>query len=377
MIEPGAWLGVVGGGQLGRMFTLRARAMGYHVVVLEPDPRSPAGAAADRHLVAPYDDPAALSELAESCAAITIEFENVPADVLTTLARTRPVRPSARAVAIVQDRISEKRHVTDSGFRTAPFRPVRSALELSRAVAVIGTPALLKTARFGYDGKGQVPVTSPSDAAAAWRAVGEVPSVLERRLALELELSVVLARGTDGRIAAFPPGENRHRNGILETTVVPARIPPALALRAQEMAAATAESLEYVGVMGVELFLADGGQLYVNEIAPRPHNSGHYTIDGCDVDQFEQQVRALCEAPLGSPRLLSPVAMVNLLGDLWAGGTPNWERALAFPGVRLHLYGKAQARPGRKMGHINCLAATPEQALETALAARDALGAGK
>ena len=377
MIEPGAWLGVVGGGQLGRMFTLRARAMGYRVVVLEPDPRSPAGAAADRHLAAPYDDPAALTDLADSCAAITIEFENVPAETLSTLARTRPVRPSARAVAIVQDRISEKRHVTDAGFRTAPFRPVRNALELSRAVAVIGTPALLKTARLGYDGKGQAPVTDSSDAAAAWRAVGEVPSVLERRLALELELSVVLARGTDGRIAAFPPGENRHRNGILETTVVPARVPPALALRAQEIAAATAESLEYVGVMGVELFLADGGQLYVNEIAPRPHNSGHYTIDACDVDQFEQQVRALCEAPLGSPRLLSPVAMVNLLGDLWAGGTPNWERALAFPGVRLHLYGKAQARPGRKMGHINCLAATPEQALETALAARDALMVAK
>ncbi len=376
MIEPGASLGVLGGGQLGRMFTLRARAMGYRVVVLEPDPRSPAGAAADRHIVAPYDDPAALTELAESCDAITIEFENVPADALRTLARTRPVRPAAGPVAIVQDRISEKRHVTDAGFRTAPFRPVRSAVELSRAVAIIGTPALLKTARLGYDGKGQAPVTEPSDAVAAWRAVGEVASVLERRLTLELELSVVLARGTDGRIEAFPPGENRHRNGILETTVVPARIPPALALRAQEMAAAAAESLDYVGVMGVELFLA-GGQLYVNEIAPRPHNSGHYTIDACAVDQFEQQVRALCEAPLGSPRLLSPVAMVNLLGDLWAGGTPNWERALAFPGVRLHLYGKAQARPGRKMGHINCLAATPEQALETALAARDALLADK
>ena len=373
MIEPGASLGVVGGGQLGRMFTLRARAMGYRVVVLEPDPRSPAGAAADHHIVAAYDDPTALAQLADSCAAITIEFENVPAEALTTLARTRPVRPSARSVAIVQDRISEKRHVTDAGFRTAPFRPVRNALELSRAVAVIGTPALIKTARLGYDGKGQASLEEPSDAPAAWRAVGEVPCVLERRLSLEMELSVVLARGTDGRMAAFPPGENRHRDGILETTVVPARIPPALAARAQEIAAATAESLDYVGVMGVELFLADGGQLYVNEIAPRPHNSGHYTIDACAVDQFEQQVRALCEAPLGSPALLSPVAMVNLLGDLWAGGTPNWERALAFPGVRLHLYGKAHARPGRKMGHINCLAATPEQALETALAARDSL----
>lgn len=373
MIEPGASLGVVGGGQLGRMFTLRARAMGYRVVVLEPDPNSPAGAAADRHLIARYDDPAAVAELAASCDAITTEFENVPAETLATLGRTRPVRPSGRSVAILQDRISEKRHVLDAGFRTAPFRPVRTEPELARAMAAIGAPALLKTARLGYDGKGQAPVVATADAPQAWRSLGEAPCVLERRLTLELEVSVVLARGTDGRMAAFPPGENRHRNGILETTVVPARIPPSLASRAQEMASAVAESLDYVGVMGVELFLADGGQLYVNEIAPRPHNSGHYTIDACAVDQFEQQVRALCEAPLGSPQLLSPVAMVNLLGDLWSRGTPNWEKALTFPGVRLHLYGKTEARPGRKMGHINCLAATPEQALEIALAARDAL----
>jgi len=373
MIDPGASLGILGGGQLGRMFTLRARAMGYRVVVLEPDPRSPAGAAADSHIAAPYDDPAALAALVEACQAVTIEFENVPADALAELARSLPVRPASRAVAIVQDRISEKRHLTDAGFRTAPFRPVRTSLELAKALAVVGAPALLKTARLGYDGKGQASVDHADDAAAAWRALGEVPCVLERRLALELELSVVLARGSNGRIAAFPPGENRHHDGILDTTVVPARVPPALAARAQAMAAAVAESLDYVGVMGVELFLADGGQLYVNEVAPRPHNSGHYTIDACAVDQFEQQVRTLCEAPLGSPELLSPVAMINLLGDLWSAGMPNWERALAFPGVRLHLYGKAHARPGRKMGHINCLAATPEQALETALAARNAL----
>ncbi len=377
MIGPGATLGVVGGGQLGRMFALRARAMGYRVAVLEPDRLSPAGAAADIHLAAPYDDPAALAELARAADAITTEFENVPAEALAQLARSRPVRPDGRAVAITQDRITEKRHIMDAGFRTAPFRPVRTAQELARAVAVIGTPALLKTARLGYDGKGQVPVNAAEDAAAAWRSLGEVPCVLEQRLALELEISVVLARGTDGRVAAFPPGENRHRHGILETTVVPARVPPALAVRSQEIAGAVARSLDYVGVMGVELFLADGGQLYVNEIAPRPHNSGHYTIDACAVDQFEQQVRALCEAPLGAPDLLSPVAMVNLLGDLWANGTPAWEQALAFPGVRLHLYGKAQPRPGRKMGHINCLAASPEVALETAVAARDALTRGR
>ena len=373
MIGSGATLGVVGGGQLGRMFTLRARGMGYRVTVLEPDPLSPAGAAADRHIVAAYDDPAALAELAGSCDAITTEFENVSAEALTRLAASCPVRPDGRSVAIVQDRITEKRHVADAGFRTAPYRPVTTERELAGAVNFVGMPALLKTARLGYDGKGQARLARPQEARAAWDSLGRVPCVLERRLSLELELSVVLARGTDGRIAAFPVGENVHRNGILETTVVPARISPALAAKARELASAVAASLDYVGVMGVELFLADGGQLFVNEVAPRPHNSGHYTIDACPVDQFEQQVRALCELPLGKPELLSPVAMVNLLGELWAGGTPNWEKALTFPGVRLHLYGKAEARPGRKMGHINCLAATPEQALATALAARDAL----
>lgn len=373
MILPGSTLGVVGGGQLGRMFAIRAREMGYRIVVLEPDPRSPAGAVADQQIEAAYDDPAALEELAETADAITTEFENVSADALASLAVRRPVHPSGAAVRVVQDRLTEKAHLVAAGFRTAPFAPVTSAAELSGAVTAVGTPALLKTSRFGYDGKGQATVASPNDAPEAYRHLGEQPCILERRLTLEMELSVVLARGQDGSVAAFPVGENVHRNGILDTTVVPARIPEATAKAAQALAAAVAASLDYVGVLGVELFVAEGGQLFVNEVAPRPHNSGHYTMDACAVDQFEQQVRALCGLPLGRPDLLRPAAMANLLGDLWDGGVPRWDRALALPGVRLHLYGKSEPRPGRKMGHLNCVADTAEEALAHAIQARDAL----
>ena len=373
MILPGATLGVVGGGQLGRMFALRARVMGYRVAVLDPDPRSPAGQVADCHLAAPYEDPAALDRLAESCAAVTTEFENVPAAVLDRLARSLPVRPAAAAVAVAQDRIREKTFVAERGLSTAPFRPVTDPASLATALEAIPLPALLKTSRLGYDGKGQAPVERPDDALAAFRRLGAVPCVLEQRLALEREVSVVLARGVDGAMAPFPVGENRHRDGILETTVVPARIPDALAREAVDLAVAVAESLDYVGVLAVELFVAEGGRLFVNEIAPRPHNSGHWTLDACSTDQFEQQVRALCELPLAAPRLLSPVAMVNLLGDLWRGGSPHWAEAFRRPGVRLHLYGKDEARPGRKMGHLNCLADDPDRALALALETRDAL----
>lgn len=374
MILPGATLGVVGGGQLGRMFALRARAMGYRVIVLDPDPRSPAGAVADRQLEAAYDDRGALAELAECCDAITTEFENVSADALDFLQRTRPVRPSGHAIAIVQDRILEKAHLAGAGFRTAPFRPIRTDAELAAAALAITMPAILKTARLGYDGKGQIAVGNVAELAAGWTALGRVRCVLERRLPLELELSVVLARGVDGTVVAFPVGENRHRDGILDTTVVPARIAPEMTRNARDIACAIAASLDYVGVLGVELFVADGGQLFVNEIAPRPHNSGHYTMDACGVDQFEQQVRAMCALPLGRPDLLSPVAMANLMGDLWTAGTPHWDRALALPGVRLHLYGKSEARPGRKMGHLTSLAATAGNALDLVIAAREALG---
>ncbi len=373
MILPGATLGLLGGGQLGRMFTIRAREMGYRVAVLDPDPRSPAGQVADRHLQAPYDDPASLAELARTCAAVTTEFENVPAGTLESLAARVTVRPPVHAVAIAQDRIAEKSFLRDRGFPTAPFRAVTRAEELPAALAAVGTPALLKTSRLGYDGKGQAAVAGPGDLAPAFERLGSVPCVLERRLELEAELSVVLARGADGEVRPFPVAENRHVHGILETTVVPATVPARLAAEALELAGRVSAALEYVGVLAVEMFVA-GGALSVNELAPRPHNSGHWTLDACSTDQFEQQLRALCGLPLGEAELLSPVAMVNLLGDLWRDGEPRWEEVFRRPGAKLHLYGKQEPRPGRKMGHLNVLARTPEQALRLALEARDALG---
>jgi 5-(carboxyamino)imidazole ribonucleotide synthase len=328
---------------------------------------------ADVHLRAAYSDPHALDQLAAACAAVTTEFENVPAEALERLERSCRVRPPVKAVAVAQDRISEKSFLQRAGFRTAPFRPVRNEEELRAAVRTVKLPALLKTSRLGYDGKGQAPIDRPEEAAAAYAAVGRVECVLEERLALETELSVVLARGDDGAIATFPVGENRHRDGILETTVVPARVPQGTADEALTTARGVAGALEYVGVLGVEMFVADGGRVYVNEIAPRPHNSGHYTLDACSADQFEQQLRALCGLPLAEPRLLTPVAMVNLLGDLWQSGPPRWDEVFRRPGVRLHLYGKAEPRPGRKMGHLNCLANDPDRALALALEARDSL----
>ena len=373
MILPGATVGVVGGGQLGRMFTLRARSMGYRVVVLDPDAASPAGAVADRHIRAGYTDQSALDQLASACRAVTTEFENVPAATLERLGARTVVRPPVTAVAIAQDRIAEKSFLRDQGFLTAPFRAVRDERELTDALSAIRLPALLKTSRLGYDGKGQAVVTDAASAAAAFERLGRVACVLEERLMLEAELSVVLARTAGGGVSAFPVGENRHRDGILETTVVPARVAARLADEARELAIRVAERMEYTGVLGVELFVADGGKLFVNEMAPRPHNSGHYTMDACTVDQFEQQLRALCDLPLGTPRLLSPVAMINLLGDLWQAGEPQWAEALKLPGVRLHLYGKAEPRPGRKMGHLNCLAESPERAFALAHQARAAL----
>jgi 5-(carboxyamino)imidazole ribonucleotide synthase len=373
VILPGATVGMLGGGQLGRMFTMRARTMGYRVVVLDPDAGSPAGRIADRHLRAAYTDERALDELAASCAAVTTEFENVPAETLERLARTGLVRPPVAAVAIAQDRIAEKTFLQTAGFATAPFRPVRNAEELEAALHAIRLPALLKTSRLGYDGKGQATVADAASAAAAFERFGRVPCVLEERLELETELSVVLARGADGEMAAFPTGENRHRDGILETTVVPAGVSQGLADEARDLAIAVAERMDYVGVLGVELFVANGGRLFVNEMAPRPHNSGHYTMDACAVDQFEQQLRTLCGLPLGEPWLLTPVAMINLLGDLWTVGEPRWAEALRRPGVRLHLYGKSEPRPGRKMGHLNCLAGDADRALALAYEAHAAL----
>ncbi len=373
MILPGAAVGVLGGGQLGRMFALQAHTMGYRVVVLDPDPHSPAGAVADRHLQAPYDDESALAELSRSCAAITTEFENVPAVALQRLSRASIVRPPIHAVATTQDRIAEKTYLQSEGFATTAFRSIQSRRDLATAVSEIPFPAILKTSRLGYDGKGQAVVTNESDAVVAFERFGQVPCVLEERVLLDRELSVIVARGADGEIATFPVSENRHRDGILETSLVPARISAQLAQQARELAVALAGAMRYVGVLGIELFVTRGEQLLVNEMAPRPHNSGHYTMDACSADQFEQQLRALCGLPLARPWLLSPVAMINLLGDLWSGGEPRWEEALRRPGVRLHLYGKTEARPGRKMGHLNCLAPDAEQALALAVETRDAL----
>jgi 5-(carboxyamino)imidazole ribonucleotide synthase len=357
------------------MFTLQARTMGYGVVVLDPDHQSPAGDVASRHIRAPYDDTAGLSELAASCAAVTTEFENVPAATLEYLGRSAIVRPPVEAVAITQDRVAEKTFLHSHGFATAPFKPVRDRSELVEALGSIPLPALLKTSRLGYDGKGQATIDSAESGASAFDRLGGVPCILESRLKLERELSVIVARGADGDVVPFPVAENRHHAGILETSVVPARIPEALARQACELATGVAVAMAYVGVLGVELFVVNGGGLMVNEMAPRPHNSGHYTMDACSADQFEQQIRTLCGLPLARPWLLSPVAMINLLGDLWSGGEPRWEEALKRPGVRLHLYGKAEPRPGRKMGHLNCLAPDPEQALAIALETRDALRA--
>ncbi len=373
MILPGATVGVLGGGQLGRMFTLQARTMGYRVVVLDPDPLSPAGTVADHHIQQPYDDERALAELSARCAAITTEFENVPAGALERLSLSSVVRPPVEAVATAQDRILEKTFFQSHGLATAAFRPVRNQRELVEALAEVPLPAVLKTSRLGYDGKGQATLENQDEAIRAFEGFGGVPCVLEERIALDREMSVILARGADGDIATFPAAENRHRDGILETSVVPARISESLADEARELATVVANAMAYVGVLGVELFIARDGRLLVNEMAPRPHNSGHYTMDACSADQFEQQLRTLCGLPLARPWLLSPVAMINLLGDLWRDGEPRWEEALKRPGVRLHLYGKAEPRPGRKMGHLNCLAPDPDRALTTALETRDAL----
>jgi 5-(carboxyamino)imidazole ribonucleotide synthase len=377
VILPGATVGVLGGGQLGRMFTLQARSMGYRVIVLDPDAQSPAGAVADGHIRAAYDDDRALAQLAKACAAITTEFENVPAAALERLGQSSLVRPPIQAVATAQDRIAEKTFFQSRGFPTATFRAVRNRQELIAALAEVPLPALLKTSRLGYDGKGQATVENQADAIRAFERLSQVPCVLEQRVELEQELSVILARGANGDIETFPVAENRHRDGILETSVVPARISEKMSHEARELAMAVAETMKYVGVLGVELFVARGGRLLINEMAPRPHNSGHYTMDACSADQFEQQLRTLCGLPLARPWLMSPVAMINLLGDLWSEGEPRWEEALRRPGVRLHLYGKAEARPRRKMGHLNCLAADSNGALAIALETRDALGRQK
>lgn len=373
MILPGATLGVLGGGQLGRMFALAARVMGYGVVVLDPDPLSPAGQVADVHLKAPYTDAVALMRMGELCQAVTTEFENVPAGSLETLARRTYVAPSPRIVQLAQDRLHEKVCADEFGCDTAPYANIEDEGGLVHAWAQLSGPALLKTRRLGYDGKGQMRVDDLDELVSAHAAFGGVPCVLEGLLPLEREFSVILARNGPGETAFFPLAENLHRQGILDMSIVPARLPDTVADTARQMALRIAEGLDYVGVLAVEFFLLGDGRVVFNEMAPRPHNSGHYTLDACVTDQFEQQVRALCGLPLGDTRLLTPVVMVNLLGDVWSHG-PRWEALLSHPGVKLHLYGKAEPRPGRKMGHYNCLAPNLDAALELAEITRRALG---
>lgn len=372
-ILPGSTLGMLGGGQLGRMFTIAARTMGYEVVVLDPDKGSPAGKLASRHLCADYSDQAALDEIATSCDAITTEFENVPASTLEALAKTCPVRPGAQAVTITQDRIHEKNFLKENGFPTAPFAVIHTLDDLKSAIDEIGTPAILKVSRFGYDGKGQFSIKAQSDADKGWETLKGEACVLEQRMPLDIEVSVVMARGLEGEVTTYPVAENIHEEGILDVSVVPARIDKELETKVTDMAKQIATALDYVGVMAVEFFISNG-ELLVNEIAPRPHNSGHYTLDACVTDQFEQQVRAVCGLPLGETRLLSPVVMINMLGDIWHGGNaPKWQKLLDHPNVKLHLYGKHVARPGRKMGHFNVLASNIDDALNLANELKDQL----
>lgn len=379
-ILPPATLGLLGGGQLGRFFALAAAEMGYRVWVLDPDPASPAGRIAHRHLCASYGDGDALDELAAGCRAITTEFENVPAGSLRRLAAQCIVRPGAAAVAICQDRIAEKEFLARHGFPVGEYVPVRRAADLDGAAPAL-FPGILKRARLGYDGKGQVPVGSGTEAAAAWQALGETDCVLEARLPLELELSVVLARGADGATAVYPPAENTHRNGILDVSIAPGRMPAAIAEQAIRIAGEIAGALAYEGTLAVEFFLS-GGRLLVNELAPRPHNSGHWTLDACAASQYEQQVRALCGLPLASSGHWSSAVMVNLLGELWREDRePDWAELLVVPELKLHLYGKEQARPGRKMGHYTVVGHEPSEVLELAVAVRRRIaidpGAGK
>ena len=372
-ILPGSTIGMLGGGQLGRMFTVAARSMGYEVILLDPDKESPAGKLATDHVCASYEDQTALDYIAKTCDAVTTEFENVPASTLETLAATCPVRPGAHAVAITQDRIHEKTFLRDKHFPTAPFAVIRSIQDLQQAIAQVGAPAILKVSRFGYDGKGQFSLNSADDIDAAWNALNGEACVLEQRIPLDIEVSVVLARGVDGEIRSYPVAENVHKNGILDVSIVPARIDDAIAEKCIEMAKDIATALDYIGVMAVELFISNG-ELLVNEIAPRPHNSGHYTLDACVTDQFEQQVRAVCGLPLGDTTQLTPVAMINLLGDIWHDGqSPDWNKLLDHPNIKLHLYGKREARPGRKMGHYNVIASNIEEALKLAKSTQQTL----
>ncbi len=389
-ILPGASLGVLGGGQLGRMFIHAAQSMGYNTVVLDPDDASPAGLVSHDHIQTAYLDPAGLAELSERCAAITTEFENVPASALQALSLKCPVSPSAASVAIAQDRVAEKAHFVACAAKggadaitVAPYAVIETADKIA-AVSADLLPGILKTARMGYDGKGQIRVKTQAELAAAFAELGGVACVLEKMLPLKAEYSVILARGRDGQVVHFPPQLNVHVDGVLATTsVYEGNFPLVSVKRAIDAAISVANELQYVGVLCVELFLLHDDTLVVNEIAPRPHNSGHYTIDACDVSQFELQVRTLCGLPLTQPRQHSPAIMLNILGDVWfpngftESQTPPWDQILALPGAHLHLYGKTVAKKGRKMGHLTLTGATVEAVKAATAQAAQILGIAK
>jgi len=379
-VAPGRWLGLLGGGQLGRMFCMAAQSLGYRVAVLDPASDGPAASVADRHIHADYLEPAGLARLAALVAAATTEFENVPAASLEFLSRTARVTPTAASVAIAQDRISEKTFLAGHGFAVAPYAVLRSADDAARVDGAL-VPGIVKSARLGYDGKGQVRVGRRDEVAHAYERMGRVACVLERFVDLACEVSVIVARDESGATATWPVAENRHRDGILDVTIAPARVDAALAARAREIATGVAAALDYRGVLCVEMFVTRDGALLVNEIAPRPHNSGHYTIDACITSQFEQQARVLAGLPLGDTRQHTPAVMVNLLGDAWfadAAATtprdPDWARVLAHGNAKLHLYGKHEPRRGRKMGHVTCLGTSLDEALATARAVKRHLG---
>jgi 5-(carboxyamino)imidazole ribonucleotide synthase len=371
-----ATLGVMGGGQLGRMFVHAAQRMGYATAVLDPDAASPAGLVSHHHIQTAYLDESGLNQLIACSAAITTEFENVPAPALRALAVQRPVAPSADAVAIAQDRVQEKAHFRRCGVPCAPYAVIETVKQLAVVDEAL-LPGILKTTRLGYDGKGQIRVATRAELAAAWAALKNAPCVLEKMLPLQAEYSVIVARGNDGTIVNFPPQLNLHRDGILAVTQVhEGNMPPAIASQAIDATKSIANDLRYVGVLCVEFFVLQDGSLVVNEMAPRPHNSGHYTLNACDQSQFDLQVRTLTNLPLVQPRLYCPTIMLNLLGDLWLAfdDSPPWDQVLALSGTHLHLYGKQKASRGRKMGHLNITGANVSEVRATALAAAQLLG---
>ena len=372
---PGATIGVMGGGQLGRMFAIAARRMGYRVHIFTPEEESPAGQFADLTRIANYTNEAAVRRFASDVDLVTFEFENIPVETAEWCAEVCDVRPAGAILHIAQNRLREKNFLASAGIPLAPFRAVRSAGELASAIEQIGRPAILKTAAFGYDGKGQQTINSRDDFDEIWSSSSADELVLEGAIKFDKEVSVIVARTADGATATFPVCENIHRNHILDVTVVPARVDPMIETAAAQLACTIAEKLELVGLLAVEMFLKSNGDLLVNELAPRPHNSGHWTIEACATSQFEQHVRAICGLPLGSTEILRPAAMANLLGDVWQGGEPDWSAALATPGVHLHLYGKSEPRPRRKMGHLTAFGATAEEAIANVTKARSDLHA--